>query len=129
MPAALKIKRYIENDIWKITFSLDALTLPESDKELIRKFGEPQINIGGLYSVQDTEQNTYTYTLADKFIRIRSDLPYTQEFDSKSPDYSEQTELKAYGFTENFKSLYYSAFSDLRDQADTFTGEEIFNIV
>lgn len=129
MPAALKIKRYIENDIWKITFSLDALTLPESDKELIRKFGEPQINIGGTYNVQDAESNNYSYTLPDQYLRVRSDLPYTQEFDSKSPDFTDQTELKAYGFAENFKSIYYAAFQELRAKADTFTGEEIYNLV
>ena len=42
MPALFKIKRTIENDIFKIQFSLDLTVLPESDKELIRKFGEPQ---------------------------------------------------------------------------------------
>jgi len=128
MAAALKIKKYIENDIWKITFYLDASSLPESDKALIQKFGEPQINIGGTYTATDNQSNTYTYVLPDKFLRVRTDLPYTQEFDAKSPDFEDHTELKANAFLDEFKMLYSAAFVDLRATSDTFTGEEIYNI-
>jgi len=128
MATALKIKKYIENDIWKITFYLDASSLPESDKALIQKFGEPEINIGGIYTITVGQSDTYTYTLPDKFLRVRTDLPYTQEFDAKSPDFEDYTELKANAFLTQFKALYSEAFSALRANADTFTGEEIYNI-
>jgi hypothetical protein len=125
MPALLKIKRVIDNDVFKITFSLDVNSLPENDKELIRKFGEPQINIGGEYlSGTDNE-----FTLPDKFLRIRSDLPYTQEFDAKSNLLGfASTETQAYAFQDAFISNYIGAFETLRDNADTFTGETIQNI-
>jgi hypothetical protein len=125
MPALLKIKRVIDNDVFKITFSLDVNSLPENDKELIRKFGEPQINIGGEYlSGTDNE-----FTLPDKFLRIRSDLPYTQEFDAKSNLFGfASTEAQAYAFQDAFISNYIGAFETLRNNADTFTGETIQNI-
>lgn len=124
MPALLKIKRSINNDVWKINFSLDVQSIPESDKELIRKFGEPQINVGGIFLENTADQ----YTLPDKYIRIRTDLPYTQEFDSKSADFSENTQTKALAFQEKFIADYSSAFVELRAKADTFTGESIENI-
>lgn len=134
MPALLKIKRSIENDIWKLSFSLDVLSLSENDKELIRKFGEPQINIGGTY----LEGSDDEYILADKYIRVRSDLPYVQEFDSKSIIISEGTqgaqspeasaEARALDFQEHFVELYATSFAELRAKADTFTGEYIENI-
>lgn len=124
MPASLKIKRSIENDIWKIQFSLDLATLPESDKELIRKFGEPQINAGGDFG---TAPNAYT--LPDKWIKIKTDLPYTQEFDSKSVMFATNTQIKAEAYQEAFTATYSAALRDLRDKEDTFTGEEIYNIV
>ena len=124
MPALLKIKRSIDNDIWKINFSLDLASLAESDKDLMRKFGEPQINIGGVF-LEDTLNE---YTLADQYIKVRSDLPYTQEFDSKSPDFTTNTQTKVVAFQTNFTTLYADAFVALRAKADTFTGEYLVNI-
>jgi heptaprenylglyceryl phosphate synthase len=124
MPAALKIKRTIENYIWKIQFSLDLPTLPERDKELMRKFGEPQINVGGSFGIAPN-----TYTLPVKWIKVRTDLPYIQEFDSKSPTFETNTQIKAQAFQAAFVAAYDVAFVALRANADTFTGEEIHNIV
>ena len=125
MPALLKIKRTLDNDIFKINFALDIGSLPESDKDLIRKFGEPQINIGGVY-LEDTANE---FTLPDKFIRIRSDMPFVQEFDAKSnPLGFASTQAQAVAFQEEFVARYQEAFSNLRATADTFTGEFIENI-
>lgn len=124
MPALLKIKRSIDNDIWKINFSLDLASLAESDKDLMRKFGEPQINIGGVFLLGDPDE----YTLPDQYIKVRSALPYTQEFDSKSPDFELNTQAKVEAFQTNFTTLYAAAFVDLRTNADTFTGEYLINI-
>ena len=124
MPALLKIKRSIDNDIWKVNFSLDLASLAESDKDLMRKFGEPQINIGGVFLVGGPN----TYTLPEKYIKVRSDLPYTQEFDSKSPDCETNTQTKVEAFQTNFTTLYSAAFVSLRTHADTFTGEYLINI-
>jgi hypothetical protein len=125
MPALLKIKRTLDNDIFKINFSLDISSLPESDKDLIRKFGEPQINVGGLY-LEDTDNE---FTLPDKFIRVRSDMPFVQEFDAKSNlSGLASTQAQAEAFQEVFVARYQEAFDDLRSTSDTFTGEFIENI-
>lgn len=124
MPALLKIKRTIENDVWKLNFSLDSSSVSEYDRELIRKFGEPQINVGGVFLAESDDE----YSLPDKYIRVRTDLPYTQEFDSKSPDYSENTQTKALAFQQAFVEKYSQAFEDLRNNPDTFSGEYIENI-
>jgi hypothetical protein len=125
MPALLKIKRSLDNDIFKINFSLDISSLPESDKELLRKFGEPQINIGGVY-LQGTDNE---FTLVDKFIRVRSDLPFVQEFDAKSNLLGfASTQAQAVEFQDEFISRYQEAFETLRSNPDTFSGEFIENI-
>jgi hypothetical protein len=127
MPAPLlKIKRFIDNDVWKIVFALDTTVLPEADKELMRKFGEPQINIGGTYASEPA--GAWSYTLPDKFIRIRTDLPFTKEFDAKSPDFEEFTNDKAIAFQTRFVADFTAAVLELRANADTFTGEFIENI-
>jgi len=124
MPALLKIKRSIENDVWRINFNLDAASIPESDKELMRKFGEPEINVGGTFTVPEVGD----FTLPDKYIKVRSGLPFTQEFDSKSPEFLTDVQEKALAFEEEFVSRYAQAFTDLRVSQDTFTGERVENI-
>ena len=124
MPAQLKIKRTINNDVWSITFYLDIEKLAESDKELMRKFGEPAIHSGGVVLSRTPDE----YTLPDKFIKIRSDLPFTQEFDSKAGVFSTNTQTKAEAYQDHFVAAYTAAFSALRANADTFTGEYIENV-
>lgn len=124
MPALLKIKRNIENYVWKITFSLDSATLPEADKELMRKFGEPTIESGGTF----IPSIGTAYTLPSKQIKLRSDLPYTQEFDSKSPDFLNDVQEKAQAYEQMFVGRYSAALLALRSRADTFTGEAIITI-
>ena len=124
MPALLRIKRYIDNDIWNLTFTLAVDKLPESDKELMRKFGEPEINIGGTF-LADTAN---AYTLPDKYVKVRSDLPYTQQFDSKTAEFGTNTQVKVLAFQDDFVAKYSAAFTALRESVDTFTGEFIENI-
>ena len=124
MPALLKIKRSIDNEVWKINFTLDVASIPESDKELMRKFGEPEINVGGTFIVAEVGD----FTLPDKYIKVKSGLPFLQEFDSKSPDFLTGVKEKALAFEEEFIVRYTQAFTDLRSSEDTFTGERIENI-
>jgi hypothetical protein len=125
MPALLKIKRNIENDVFKLQFSLDLTSLPESDKELMRKFGEPLINIGGVF----LEDSDNSFSLPEKYIRVKSDLPYVQEFDAKSNVLGfVSTQAQAEGFQEAFVDRYQTALSELRALQDNFTGEFTVNI-
>ena len=125
MPAILKINRQIVNDVWSITFTLDIAKLPESDKQAMQKFGEPEINAGGVF-LADTANE---YTLPDKYIRIRTDLPFTQAFDAKSAPFDTNTQIKAEAYQAAFVAAYSAAFTNLREEAaDTFTGEAIENI-
>lgn len=121
MSFALKISKTIDNHIWKITFSVDSNKIPESDKALMLKFGEPTISVGGVFGVD-------SFSLPDKFIRVRTDLPFTQLFDSKSSVFSTDTQLKAELFIDTFVDRYVEAFSALRALNDTFSGEAIVNI-
>ena len=234
MSTILKITRSIDNDIWKIIFSVDSAKFSETDKQLISKFGEPEINVGGVflgpiageenevyvsvggnstkssggaggsgavftvtrddagavstvvlgtgvsvggtgYSVGDritilgtalggeapgddlivtvvsvdaansdavltfthagggelgTVENPNQFTLPDKYIKIRSGLPYVQEFDSRgnSGIFSNSTQIKAEAFQTAFVSRYTTALTALRNNVDGFTGEFLINI-
>jgi len=124
MRAILKINRQIVNDVWRILFTADTTKLSETDKELMRKFGEPEINVGGTF----LDSTANEYSLPDKYIKVISGLPYTQEFDSTSTPFDTNTQTKAEAFQSSFISKYTDAFTALRENADTFTGESIVNI-
>jgi hypothetical protein len=131
MSTILKITRSIDNDIWKIIFSVDSAKFSETDKQLISKFGEPEINVGGVFlgpvaGVENPDQ----FTLPDKYLKIRSGLPYVQEFDSRgnSGIFSNNTQIKAEAFQAEFVSRYMEALTALRNNVDGFTGEFLINI-
>ena len=124
MSALLKVTRDIENEVWKLTFSIDPLKLSESDKDLVAKFGEPSINVGGVFLSGGND----TFTLPDKYVRVRTDLPFTQTFDSTTAPFNTNTLVKAQAFQDTFVDRYTTAFVELRAKADTFTGEYLFNI-
>lgn len=121
--ALIRVYQTIENDIWKLTFVNDISELTESDKSLMRKFGEPQINVGGTFGSDDD-----AFTLPDKYIKIRSDLPYTQEFDSRDTTFDTDTSIKVLSYRDAIVTEITTAFTTLRDMEDTFTGEHVYNI-
>ena len=124
MRAILKINRQIVNDVWKLLFTVDTTKLSETDKDLIRKFGEPEINIGGTF-LADTGN---AYTLPAKYVKILSGLPLTQEFDSTMAPFDTATQTKVEAFQTAFITLYTGAFTTLRENTDTFTGETLVNV-
>jgi hypothetical protein len=128
MSAILKVTRNIDNDIWKITFSIDPLKLSEADKQLMAKFGEPEINVGGTIDGPTIQGEETEYTLPAKYIKIRSGLPYTREFDSKTTPFNTHTQEKAEAYQAAFVSRYTQALVELRANEDTFSGEFLVNI-
>jgi hypothetical protein len=74
--------------------------------------------------------NPDTFTLPDKYIKIRSGLPFVQEFDSRGTSgmFSNNTQLKAEAFQTAFVSRYTEALEALRNNVDGFTGEFLINI-
>lgn len=134
MSTILKITRSIDNDVWKIIFSIDPLKFSEHDKQLISKFGEPEINVGGVFLGpalgEPPESAPNMFILPDKYIKIRSGLPFVQEFDSRGTSgmFSDNTQLKAEAFQAAFVSKYTEALEALRNNVDGFTGEFLINI-
>jgi hypothetical protein len=123
MSALLKISRTIDNGVWKIVFDLEADKLSASDKDLISKFGEPRIDTGGTFSTGSNQ-----YTLPSNIIRVVTELPFTQSFDSTTAPFNTATAVKAQAFQDSFTTKYTTAFATLRANPDTFTGEFLVNV-
>ena len=122
--ALLRTKRCIDNDVYKITFINDPEYLSEGDKKLMRKFGEPEIDLGGVF-LEDTGNE---YELPEKKAKIRADFPYTAEFDSRDADFEDNTLTKVLAYETEIVARFTTALEDLRDNTDTFTAEKTYNI-
>jgi len=127
MSATLKITRSIDNDIWKITFRLDPANFSELDEQLIARFGEPEINVGGVVGGLAIQNGETSYTLPEKYIKIRSGLPYTQELDSRKAPFDTYTRKKAEAYQSAFITRYNQALADLR--ANSLYSAELLSVL
>jgi hypothetical protein len=122
--AKLRVYQTIENDVYQLRFENDPKALSLQDVELMEKFGEPEINIGGTFLPSTGNQ----FILPDKYIRVRSEFPFVREFDSRQAPFDTNTVTKVIGYRDEIKTRFTTAFTDLRANGDTFTGEQLYNI-
>lgn len=122
--AILRVYQTIESDVWKLTFVNDPDELSDTDRKLMKKFGEPEIEMGGVF----LEGGENEFTLATKKARIRRDFPFTQEFDSTSADFETNTQTKVEAYRDDIVDRFSTALTTLRATTDTFTGEKTYTI-
>lgn len=118
----LRIFKEIEKDNWKVTFKTEEFTSDEVNQ--IAKFGEPEINIGGIF----LEGTANEYTLNDEYVKIRSDFPYTKSFDSNSSDFTTNISVKVTAFKDDTVTKLDNAIAALLAETETFTGEEVVTL-
>lgn len=121
--ALLRVFQKIENDVWKLTFVNDPAELSDTDKRRMQQYGEPIIELGG--AVANGEDS---YILPTKSGKLRSDFPYTQEFDSKTAPFDTNTQTKVEAYRDQIVTEFTNAIVALRAIPDTFTGEKTYNV-
>lgn len=122
--AKLRIFKSIENSVYTVIFENDPASLSQQDAQLMQKYGEPEINLGGtfLYSTADE------FTLPDEYAKVRSDFPVRREFDSRAAPFDTDTDTKVNGYITEITTRFEDAFTTLRAHVDAFTGEEVVNV-
>ena len=91
----------------------------EADKQLMQRFGEPVINVGGAFSGGTSP--TVEFTLPDSSQRIMTASPFTARFDSRD---NAAAETMAVIWRDEIRDRIVDAVTALRATEDTFTGEE-----
>lgn len=119
----LRIFKSIENLVYVVRFENDIIAMSNSDKSLMQRFGEPEINMGGTIPYSAT-----TYVLDNKFARIRSDFPQRVELDSRSVPFNTSTLTKVNAYVAEITARFSAAVAALRANTDGFTSEIIENI-
>ncbi len=119
-----KVDQSIANEVWILLFTNVPEKIAESDKILMRHYGEPQINVGG--TILDGEETEFT--LPDRYLKIRSDFPFQSEFDSKGTPFDTDTQAKVEGYRDEILDRIETALTTLRANVDTFTDTKLYTL-
>lgn len=97
----------------------------EGDLVLMQKFGEPEINVGGLYGAEDGP--TSTWIAPDRYVRVRQGFqPFSAFFDQRN--YGTEADDRANALLSTITTRITDAMTVLRAMADEFSSETITNV-
>lgn len=115
----MKIRSFytLNNDIYKVSLTTEDWS--QGDIQLMTKFGEPEIDLGGTFNMSPS------YTLPESLARVMSDSPFVQSFDHRD---DEDAETRAAFWGATLVVRIEAAVTALRDLSDTYTHEEITNV-
>ena len=120
-----RVLRDMDNGVYRIILLTEDWS--EGDRELMARFGEPEINVGGEVNyIIDGE--TKTRTLGDEYVCLLRGFPYQRGFDAR--DYASVEEAVALGvaWKEMVLSRIDAAILRLRDKAAPLPTEEVSEI-
>lgn len=120
-----RVLRDMDNGVYRIILLTEDWS--EGDRDLMARFGEPEINVGGEVSYIIGGE-TKTRTLGDEYVRLLRGFPYQRGFDAR--DYASVEEAVALGvaWKEMVLSRIDAAIMDLRANSAPLPTEEVSEI-
>ena len=119
----LRVLQSIQDLSYVFVFSIDPESITDDDNQRIKKFGAPSIDFGGTF---DNDAGL-TFTLPDEYYTLPFDFPVKKTFSLVAPfDTDAINKFTLYRTT--IVGNVTTAITNLRNQADTFTGEFVSNI-
>lgn len=106
----------LTNDVYQV--SIYTQDWSEGDRELMKKFGEPQINVGGSFS-------NPTFTLPDSLKNIMSESPFAQRFDLRD---AADAKDRANRWATDMATTISDAVTTLRNNSDSYTKETVVTV-
>ena len=92
---------------------------PDQEIDLIEKFGDPLINVGGSIT------GPPAFVLSDEHRKLKGGFPYTLSMDA---DGDTQAKDKMLAWIEEIRARMLTAITTLRGQVDDFSGEIVETI-
>lgn len=119
-----KVIQGIDNNIFALTFMSVPRQMSTNDAQLMEKYGQPLIDVGGVF-LSGTENE---FTLPNKLLELRAGFPYVAYFDSRDPAFKDNTVTKVNGYRDAIIARLTAAANTLRTNVDHFSGEKIISI-
>ena len=120
-----RVLRDMDNAVYRIVISTEDWS--QGDMELMARFGEPEIDVGGEIQYLFREE-AKTKTFGNEFIRLMHGFPYSRGFDSR--DYVSCDEAVAVGvaWKEKILDRIDAAVLNLRSKQAPLPTEEVSEI-
>lgn len=119
----LRVFTSMSNGVYRVSVHTEDWS--EGDRDLMAKYGEPTVNIGGTVN-PDYYDDLPPITLPDSFSRVMSDAPMSVKFDSR--DYGEGASFYAQAWTAGIVTSITDEVTILRQNVDNFSKEEVVTV-
>ena len=115
----MKIRTFksVENGVYKTIIRTEDWS--QLDKELMSKYGEPEVNAGGTIVSQYSGADL---VLPDFYVGVMSESPFSKLFDSRDYD---DADVRAATWAAHMAHSIREAVQTLRESYDGFTTEEV----
>ena len=120
-----RVFRDFSNGVYRVVIKTEDWS--NGDLELMARYGEPEINIGGPVSYLSNNE-TKTKSFGDEFVRLLHGFPYIMLFDSRDYESIEETVSVGVAWKENVLSKIDSAIKTLRENDNVLPTEELEEI-
>jgi hypothetical protein len=124
--AKFRVFQSLDNNEHVLLITVDQATISSTDRDLIAKYGEPEINLGGTIYADDT--TTLLVTLPNEYIKIISGLPHKILVDSSAVPWDTDTTNKLTSYRKRLQERIVAAVTALRANTDTYSNEYITQI-
>lgn len=121
--AKLRVVQTLDNNTRSFLFINETAALSQADRELVAKFGEPEINLGGTFTTDSVD-----WTLPDSFVKIVSGLPVRKDVDISVAPFVTNTTNRLATYRTTITSRFTTALTTLRANNDSFTNEYVTQV-
>ena len=115
--AKIRTFKTLDDAVYQVRIVVEDVS--EGDNELIEKYGEPDVDLGGSFT------GPPAFTLTSRLVTIVSESPHIQRFDSRDDVNAED---KANVWADEVELRIQNAFTTLRGNVDGFSGEEVITV-
>ena len=109
----LRTFKEVTDNVFKSSLSTEDWS--QADKELMARFGEPEVDLGGSFTPP-------VYTLPANLVRVMTESPFTETFDKRD---NADAETRADTWASTIRDRINTALTTLRALSDTFTEEAV----
>lgn len=116
----IRIFYRLENGVYRVSVCTEDWS--ENDVQLMEKYGEPEIDIGGDFHLEPNDSEPLDLFLPESHRRVKTESPITMSFDSRDMSHAKDF---ANAWADRISEAISSAFSSLHSHSDGFTRETV----
>ena len=120
----IRIFKKLDNGVFHVRIQTEDWS--ERDRDLMKKYGEPEINLGGVIVIDESSSSDpCPHELDDAYARVMTESPFTHRFDSRDFGSVQCAKHAACEWAATVEERISASVTFLRSRGDEFTTEEV----